>query len=102
MKLLGHALAELRLGTKMDQLAQEHLTVYDSSGNGEVEATVKQFQGILRTNGRDPEKRMGAKLPLTHPLFTWLVEYCAFIINIRVVGKDGLASFARFRRKNCA
>ena len=63
---------------------------------------MKQFQGILRTNKRDLEKRMGARLPVGHPLFTWLVEYCAFIINIRVVGKDGITAFARVRRKNFA
>ena len=81
LKLLEHALTELRLDTKMDQLAQEHPNVYDPSGNGGVEATVKQFQGILRTNKRDLEKRMGATLPVAHPLFSWLVEYCSFIIN---------------------
>jgi hypothetical protein len=100
LKLLEHALTELRLDTKMDQLAQEHPNVYDPSGNGEVEATVKQFQGILRTNKRDLEKRMGATLLVAHPLFSWFVEFCSFIINIRVVGKDGITAFARVRRKN--
>ena len=70
MALLEHALTELRMDTKMDQLGQEHPNVHDPSGNGEVEATVKQFQGILRTNKRDLEKRMGAKLPVEHPLFS--------------------------------
>ena len=102
LKLLEHALTELRLDAKLDQLAQEHPNVYDPSGNGEVEATVKQFQGILRTNKRDLEKRMGAKLPVEHPLFSWLVEYCSFIITVRVVGRDGITAFARVRRKNFA
>ena len=31
---------------------------------------------------------------------TWLGEYCAFIIIVRVVGKDGIIAFARVRRKN--
>ena len=100
LKLWEHALTELKLDTKMDQLAQEHPNVYDPPGDGEVEAPVKQFQGILRTNKRDLDKGMGAKLRVTRPLFTWLVEYCAFIINIRVVGKDGITAFARVRRKN--
>ncbi len=45
---------------------------------------------------------MGAKLPVEHPLFTWLVEYCSFIINVRVVGKDGITAFAHVRRENFA
>jgi hypothetical protein len=102
LKLLEHALTELRLDAKLDQVAQEHPNTYDPAGNGDVEATVKQFQGIVRTNKRDLEKRMNAKLPVEHPLFSWLVEYCAFIINVRVVGKDGVTAFARIRRKNFA
>ena len=90
------------MDVSMDQIAQEHPTVYDPSGNGDIEATVKQFQGVLRTNKRDLEKRMGARLPTEHPLFSWLVEYCAFIINVRVIGKDGITAFARVRRKNFA
>ena len=45
---------------------------------------------------------MNAKLPVEHPLFSWLVEYCSFIINVRVVGRDGITAFARVRRKNFA
>jgi hypothetical protein len=102
LKLLEHALTELRMDVSMDQIAQEHPTAYDPSGNGDVESTVKQFQGVLRTNKRDLEKRMGAKLPAEHPLFSWLVEYCAFIANVRVIGKDGVTAFAQVRRKNFA
>ena len=86
----------------MDQVAGERPTVHYPSGNGDVEAAVKQFQGILSTNKRDLEKRMGAKVPVDHPLFAWLVEYCAFIINIRVVGKDGVTAFERVGRKSFA
>ena len=102
LNLLNHALTEIRIDTKMDQITEEHPTVYDPSGNGDVEAAVKQFQGVLRTNKRDLEKRMGAKVPVEHPLFGWLVEYCAFIINIRIMGKDGITAFARVRRKSFA
>jgi len=70
LKLLEHALTELRLDTKMDQLAQEHPNTYDPSGNGEVESTVKQFQVILRAYKRDLEKRIGAGLPVGQPLVT--------------------------------
>jgi hypothetical protein len=53
LKLLEHALTEIRMDVKMDQVAQEHPNVYDPAGNGDVEATVKQLQGVLRTNKRD-------------------------------------------------
>ena len=36
LKLLEHALTELRLDAKMDQLAQEHPNTYDPAGNGDV------------------------------------------------------------------
>ena len=37
LKLLEHALTELRLEATFDQLAREHPNTHDPSGNGEVE-----------------------------------------------------------------
>ena len=34
---------------------------------------------------------------MDHPVMTWLVEYAAWIINIRVIGTDGAVAFERVR-----
>ena len=58
LKLLQHALTEARYTVgNMEQVMEEHPNVYDSSGNGQIEATVKQLTGILRRNKLDFEER---------------------------------------------
>ena len=73
------------------------LNPYDLSGNGDVEAAVKSITGIIRTNKLDIEERIGKKIPQSHPLFSWLVEYSAWMLNIRNVGEDGMTAFHRVR-----
>ena len=100
LKLLKHALTESRIHVEhLERIQEEHPVDYDHAGNGEIEAAVKQLTGILRTNKLDLERRINKEVPLSHPLMTWLVEYSAWMITIRVVGKDGLVAFQRVRKR---
>ena len=73
LKLLQHALTESRIEIpELEQLLEEHPNTYDSSGNGDVESAFKVVTGIMRL-----EERAGGTIPQGHPLFSWLVEYCA-------------------------
>ena len=99
LKLLEHALTEARYTVEdLEQILEEHPNAYDSSGNGQIEAVVKQVTGILRTNKLDLEKRLGKQIPLQSPVLPWLVEYAAFIVNIRVTGEDGMTAHQRVRK----
>ena len=99
LKLLQHALTEARYQVHdLEQVLEEHPNTYDSSGNGQIEATVKQLAGILRTNKLDLEQRLSKIVPLQSPVIPWLVEYAAFIINIRVKGEDGKTAHQRVRK----
>ena len=99
LKLLQHALTEARYTVHdLEQVLEEHPNTYDSSGNGQIEATVKQLTGILRTNKLDLETRINKKVPLESPVIPWLVEYAAFIVNIRVRGDDGKTAHQRVRK----
>ncbi len=99
LKLLEHALTEARYTIKdLEQVLEEHPNTYDSSGNGQVEAAVKNVTGMLRTNKLDLEKRLDKEIPLQSPVLPWLVEYAAFIINVRVKGEDGLTAHQRVRK----
>ena len=99
LKLLNHALTEARYKVEdLKQVLEEHPNTYDSSGNGQIEATVKQFSGILRTNKLDLEKRLDREIPLESPILQWLVEYAAFIVTIRVKGEDGKTAHQRVRK----
>ncbi len=99
LKLLEHALTEARYTVEdMEQVLEEHPNAYDSSGNGQIEAVVKQVTGMLRTNKLDLERRLDKEIPLQSPVIPWLVEYAAFIINIRVTGEDGKTAHQRIRQ----
>ena len=98
LSLLAHAVTEARLQlTPLEQIIQEHPNVYDSSGNGEVEVAVKQVTGILRSNKLDLEKRVGFVVPQVHPVMSWLVEYAAWVLNVRSIGPDGVTPYQRVR-----
>ena len=98
VKLLQHAVTEARIKMPdVEQVIEEHPNRYDSSGNGDVEAAVKSITGVLRTNKLDLEQRIGKKIPQGHPIFSWLVEYSAWILNIRNVGEDGKTAYQRVR-----
>ena len=84
---------------QLEQIVQEHLNAYHQAPNGDIEATLKQVMGILCTNKVDLEKHLQKEVPLDHPVMTWPVEYAAWMVNVRVVGANGMVAFERVRRR---
>ena len=57
--LLKHALTEARYQIEqLEQVVQEHPNANDHAANGEIEATVNQITGIIRTNKLDGKQRI--------------------------------------------
>ena len=81
------------------QIQGGHPSSYDSAGNGETEVAIKQFTRVLATNKLDLERRIGMKMPLSHPVVSYLVAYTAWMITVRVVGPDGRTAYERIRRR---
>ena len=69
----------------------------DSSGNGMVERAVRSIEEMVRVQKMAFEKRVGFSLGVQHPLFAWLVEHCADLLNKLQVGKDGRTAFERLK-----
>ena len=80
--LCWHAVTASK-ANKLEQIVQEHPNTYKPAGNVEVEATVKQVTGILRTNDLNLGTYIQKEIPLDHPVTIWLVEYSAWMINGR-------------------
>ena len=100
LKLLAHALSELRIAVQgLEQVFEEHPNSYDSSGNGEIEAAVKHVTGVIASNKLDLERRVGMVIPQSHPIISWLVSYSAWMLTVRVIGQDGLTAYERIRHK---
>ena len=90
--LLRESLKELRIGD-IEQCMEEHSVAYDSKDNGLVENVCKQVQSHLRTHRSCLESRVGARIPLSHPLMAWLVEHVAWLVVVRQRGTDGRTSY---------
>ena len=69
--------------------------VAESSSNGAAENAIRHVQGRFRTMKLHLERRLGGKLEITHPIWTWLVEWSAMLINRYHIGKDALTAFQR-------
>ena len=103
LKLLKDALKTARVEIQeLEQIQDEQAVKYDSKTNGDAENAVKQVTKQMRTLKLCLEKRVGKKIPTSHPLMTWLVEHTAWILNTRVVGPDGFTAYHRVKGKSYA
>ena len=90
--------ARLR-GTKRTILEQS--AVGDSKANGMIERAIQSVEKLLRVHKLALETRIGCKLPVSHPIFTWLVEHAADLLNRFAVGADGKTAVQRLKGKAC-
>ena len=77
----------------------EHSPVKSSKSNGVVEKAVQDVQGLIRTMRSALEDKRGAKMPIEHPVWAWLVEYAGFLWTRFNVGKDGRTPYERMKGK---
>jgi hypothetical protein len=61
---------------------------YDPQTNGAAENAVRLLKGSLRVNLLSFERQIQARIPVQHPILTWLVTYAASVRNMRVRGQD--------------
>eukprot|EP00959_Pyramimonas_sp_CCMP1952_P264613 5532666-Pyramimonas_sp.AAC.1 len=63
--------------------------VGDHAANGEAENAVKEVKRIVRAQKETFEERIGARLPLHHPIWTWLPRHAAACLSRYRIGEDG-------------
>ena len=98
VKLLGDALRTAKSEVReLEQVQAEHPSAYDSRSNGEIENTIRNFQGLMRTMKLGLERRLSVEIPHTHPLMSWLAEHTAFTMSITTRGDDGKTAFQRVK-----
>ena len=90
--------ARLR-GTRRTILEQS--PVGDSRANGIIERAIQSVEKLLRVHKLALETRIDSKLPVTHTIFTWLVEHIADVLNRFAVGADGKTAVQRLKGKAC-
>ena len=72
-----------------------------SKSNGMMENAVKIWQGQLRTIKHFVESRVGKPIEPGGALFSWLIPFCADILNKFRVGADGRTAYERITTHEC-
>jgi len=81
------------------RLRSENITVPEyspvgvSQANGRAERGVQTVEGLVRTHKLELEAKLGSKISVESPVFTWLVEHCADLHNKYHVFADGKTSY---------
>ena len=98
VKLLTEALRELRING-LSQILEEHSPEYDPQANGSAEVGVKLVKGHFRCLRSSLEEHLGHRIPVRHPLMTWLVRHAANVITWCSKGHDGQTAYQRVRQR---
>ena len=98
LKLLIESLRELRING-LEQVMSENSPEYDPQSNGMAEAAVKSWKGMFRTHKSALEEQLGAKIPVKHPMISWLAKWASDILVWTVKGLDGITAYQRVRGK---
>ena len=76
--------------------------VGDSKSNGVVERAIQTMEKLIRVHKLSVETRINEKLSVSHPLFAWLVEFCADLYNMFQIGSEGKTAYQRPMRSTQA
>ena len=77
----------------------EHSHPGESQSNGLAERSIQELVGQLRTLKLSLETRLKVRLPCHHPVFAWLVEHSAYVLNHYQLGLDGRTAHGRLHGK---
>ena len=96
VQLVTEALKVLKV-SGLDQASAEGSVPYDPQTNGAAEAAVRLVKGQCRTLHVGLERLIGARIPVGHPVMTWLVKHSAALRTLKVRGSDGQTGYQRAR-----
>ena len=98
LKLLIESLKELRVNG-LEQVMSENSPEYDPQSNCMAEAAVNSWKGMFRTHKSALEEQLKSKIPVRHPLISWLAKWASDVLMWTVKGLDGLTAYHRVRGK---
>lgn len=77
----------------------EYSAVGESASNGRAERAVQIVEDLLRTLKSALESRIGARLPVKHPVMRWLIEHTASLLNRFKVMPNGMTPYQALHGK---
>ena len=73
--------------------ASEESRVGDSNSNATIEVAVQEVENMVRTLRSSLESRVKSKIPLDHPIVTWMIRHAAANITRFKVRSNGKTAF---------
>ena len=87
--------------SRMGETVPIESPVRASKSNGRMENSVKIWQGQIRTIKHFVESKIGGRIEPGGALFSWLIPFCADIVNKFRVGNDGRTAYERITAHKC-
>ena len=93
------AVGKVRAAAGGGKMIVEASPVGHSASNGVAERAIREVEQQIRTMRSALETRWGVKLDGRHPIFAWMAENAAVLINRFLVGRDGKTAYERSKGK---
>ena len=77
----------------------EHSHPGERQSNGLAERSIQALVGQVRTLKLSLESRLNSRLPCHHPVFVWMVEHAADVLNHYQPGTEGRTAHGRLHGK---
>ena len=77
----------------------EHSPVGESQANGLVERCVRSVEEMCRVLILDLSRRVNSPISVKDPVFPWIVEHAADLLNKCQIAADGCTAFERLKLK---
>ena len=81
----------------LEQAGREAPTEYNSQSNGGTEVGIRNVRKDFRTMKLCLESRIGYKVPICHPVCSWLLQHVAFLQTALVRADDGFTAWMKVR-----
>ena len=98
VQVVKAAVGQIRLGGV--DVADEGSVPYDPQTNGDAEAAVRVLKDSLCTLQLSLERQVRARIPVGHPVMTWLARHVAFMRTLKVRGEDGKTAYQRIKGRD--
>ena len=97
LRVVEKVVKAVRISGGVDAATHEGSVPYDPQTNGMAEGAVRLIKGQFRTLLLSLQRAIGGRIPVDHPLMTWLLEHAAYVRNVRIIGQDGKTAWQRAR-----
>ena len=89
------------IAARREPTIPQNSPVGESQANGLVERAVRSVKDQVRTLRLALQKRVGCRIPVGHPIMTWMVKHAGELISKYQLNRDGKTAYYKVFGKPC-